>query len=237
MTFWGLYQEKRSARYMPPSLEHSNTAGSHSLAHLQRGSGKNGLRPSGHHPAFLIYPFIFIICAAPVTVGSIFYDGENSVMFMAITGPLMALTGFLDTLVWGSTIVFSDEQFIKDTGLDRFAITSESQRRAFGNMVWVSGGAHDAEGTRGRKSKRSVGKGWWTLGGEARSDSRDNIRDTDRGVHVDTETTVVVETESWKGWDEGAVELPRVEALPLRVLSFDNKDRAWDNIYVGVHHG
>lgn len=133
----------------------------------------------------------------------------------------MALTGFLDTIVWSSTILFSDEESIKQTGLDRFAVTSESQRRAFGNLVWVQGGRRDAEDSENQKPKRK-GRGWWPIRADLESDSREEIRPANevaRGVHVETETSVVVEG-SWKAWDEdGGLQPPYLESLPLRDLS------------------
>lgn len=133
----------------------------------------------------------------------------------------MALTGFLDTIVWSSTILFSDEQSIKQTGLDRFAVTSESQRRALGNLVWVQGGRRDLEGSDNQKPK-SQGKGWWQIRADLESDSREQIRpvnNVSNGVHVETETSVIVEG-GWKGWDDdGGLQPPYLESLPLRDLS------------------
>lgn len=192
------------------------------------------LRPSGHHPAFLVYPFVFTICSAPVTIGSVFAVSEHSMTFMAIAGPIMALTGFLDTIVWGSTILFSDEHTIEQTGLDRFAVTSESQRRAFGNLVWVQGGRRDNEGSQGHKAKRT-GRDWWPIRGEMASDSIEQIRpaqETHTGVHVETETSVVVEG-AWKGWGDGGLQLPYLESLPLRDLS--PPSMAKETRFVGIH--
>lgn len=201
---------------MPPALKRSNTETSRSFTQRKQNTR---LRPSGHHPAFLVYPFVFTMCSAPVTIGSIFAVSENSTTFMAIAGPLMALTGFMDTIVWSSTILFSDEQSIKQTGLDRFAVTSESQRRALGNLVWVQGGRRDPEGTPNQKAKKK-GRDWWPLKSELAVDSREQIRPIDEthgGVHVETETSVVVEG-SWKAWGDDGLEPPYSESLPLRDL-------------------
>lgn len=133
----------------------------------------------------------------------------------------MALTGFLDTIVWSSTILFSDEQSIKQTGLHRFAVTSESQRRAFGNLVWVQGGRRDVEDSENQKAKMN-GRGWWQIRADLESDSREQIRpvnEVSKGVHVETETSVVVEG-TWKAWDDdGGFQPPYLESLPLRDLS------------------
>lgn len=132
----------------------------------------------------------------------------------------MALTGFLDTIVWGSTILLSDEKTIKQTGLDRFAVTTESQRRALGNLVWVQGGQRDLEGARSQKPRRK-GRDWWPVQGHLESDSREQIRpvgDVNKGVHIETETSVVVEGD-WKAWDDGGLQPPYLESLPLRDLN------------------
>lgn len=133
----------------------------------------------------------------------------------------MALTGFLDAIVWSSTILFSDEQSIKQTGLDRFAVTSESQRRAFGNLVWVQGGRRDVEDSENQKAKMN-GRGWWQIRADLESDSREQIRpvnEVSKGVHVETETSVVVEG-TWKAWDDdGGFQPPYLKSLPLRDLS------------------
>lgn len=203
---------------MPPALKHFKTETSRSIAGGQQGSQ---LRPSGHHPAFLIYPVIFTICSAPVTLGSVSSVTENSTTFMAISGPLMALTGFLDAMVWGSTILFSDEKTIKQTGLDRFAVTSESQRRMLGNLVWIQGGQRDLEGSQSQKRKRK-GRDWWPIRGDLESDSREQIRpvvEANDGVFIETETSVVVEG-TWKEtWDDRGPQSPYLESLPLRDLS------------------
>ncbi|KAJ4423696.1 hypothetical protein N0V82_001582 [Gnomoniopsis sp. IMI 355080] len=218
---------------MPPALKRSNTETSRSFAERQQSTR---LRPSGHHPAFLIYPVVFTLCSAPVTLGSVFAVTENSITFMAISGPIMALTGLFDTILWSSTILFSDEKTIKQTGLDRFAVTSESQRRALGNLVWVQGGgggggggqhAGDLEGGTGQRrqkaAKRNGRRDWWPTRGDLESDSREQIRPVgdvvDKGVHVETETSVVVEG-AWKAWDDddGGLQPPYLESLPLRDL-------------------
>ncbi|KAJ4390808.1 hypothetical protein N0V93_004406 [Gnomoniopsis smithogilvyi] len=218
LTFWGLFKDKRSARFMPPALKRSNTETSRSFAERQQSTR---LRPSGHHPAFLVYPVIFTICSAPVTLGSVFAVTENSTTFMAISGPIMALTGLLDTIVWSSTILFSDEKTIKQTGLDRFTVTSESQRRALGNLVWVQGGQRDAGGSQSQKPNRK-GRDWWPIRSDLESDSREQIRpagNVNQGVHIETETSVIVEGGAWKSWDDGGLQPPYLETLPLRDLS------------------
>ncbi|CAN8103193.1 unnamed protein product [Discula destructiva] len=223
LTFWGLHKEQRSSRFMPPSLQRldrNNSRSSSQRAHQSR------LRPSGHHPAFLVYPFIFTLCAMPLSVGTVFGISESSTTYMGIAGPLVALTGLLDTVLWGITMLCSDDQTIIQTGLDRFTLMSEGPRRTFGNMVWVQAGVRgggDGQGGSQRQasSKKAPGKGWWVLGSDSGSDSREQIRvvdETCRVVHVSTETSVVVEPESWKSSDDGSLELCHLKPQPLRDL-------------------
>lgn len=206
LTFWGLYKDKRSARFMPPALKRSATSSSRAASQTNKSLGTS-LRPSGHHPAFLVYPFVFILCSAPVTIGSMFDAAATNTTYVEVTGPLLALTGLLDAIVWSSTLLFTDERTMKQTGLDRFDFTRTPEGRLFGNVVWVQGGTADKEDGRRRqqqKRTRKNGRGWWMLGGDhgpstpVRSESSERIRaagPADGAVHVDVITSVVVQEE------------------------------------------
>ncbi|KAH7028100.1 uncharacterized protein B0I36DRAFT_385986 [Microdochium trichocladiopsis] len=119
-------------------LAHTPTNGN-PMSSAARNSGTK-LRPSGHHPAFLIYPIIYTVVASPLTLGSI-TPLENSTLFMITSATLLSSLGFFNALLWASTIIFSRRDDLVDTGLEYFSFMRTPSDRQYGNMIWVQGGA------------------------------------------------------------------------------------------------
>lgn len=98
------------------------------------------LRPSGHHPAFLIYPCIYTVTGTPLILGSLIPVLERNPIFMGTAGGLLASTGLLDAILWSSIIVFSKREDMVNTGLDQFSFMRTPEGRTLGNIVFVQGG-------------------------------------------------------------------------------------------------
>ncbi|KAH8879767.1 hypothetical protein GQ53DRAFT_755650 [Thozetella sp. PMI_491] len=188
-TFWCLHRKQQSSRFLPrrsPSPSARRDPGNH-----------NGLHPSGHHPAFLIYPIVYMCCATPLTLGSI-TPLENSTPFMIFAGTLLASVGFCDALLWSTTIIFSGNEDMVNTGLDHFAFVRTPEGRTFGNMIWVQGGGREQS-----ENEKTKSGGWWMLGrGRNNSDCEVPLHDVKPssssqhhvgGIQMDVSTSVVIE--------------------------------------------
>jgi hypothetical protein len=125
MVFWSLYHENRSSRYLPRS---QSSPHGHEL-------------PSGHHLAFLIYPFIYIACTSPLAVARLMTTngGSPSVTYYCIAGLTLATNGFWNTILWSTTMLFSNSEDMRNTGLDQFASIRTPASRRYGNMIWING--------------------------------------------------------------------------------------------------
>ncbi|KAK7961787.1 uncharacterized protein PG986_002612 [Apiospora aurea] len=151
-TFVTMLRRKRlSWRHMPESdLESSDQRSQRSQLsqspYQQRRPSRphRGKRPrpvpSGHHPAFLVYPFIYLLVTGPLATGRMLtmagYD--VSMKFYLFAGVLSAAHGFLNVALWSVCILFMDEKEQEELGLDRFMRTPKE--RTYGNMVWIQGG-------------------------------------------------------------------------------------------------
>lgn len=204
LIFYRLWQEGRSSRFMPRRRAGSSTTDVSSGAPAPPRpdacnnnniiSSSTPLRPSGHHPAFLIYPCIYMVTGTPLMLGSLVPVLERSPAFMGAAGALLASTGLLDTILWSSIVLFSRKEDLRYTGLDQFAFMRTPEGRTLGNIVFVQGGsggnsnraldaaaAAAAEGggaaaaaAGARKNnhhrqswhsrKKPQDKGWWRLG-------------------------------------------------------------------------
>lgn len=154
--FYKLKQQNRSSRLMPwhkDPLQHSNSDDpdpdydndNNTLYHTgsdERNSTR--LRPSGHHPAFLIYPCIYGITGTPLILGSLVPVLERNVPFMGMCGTLLGATGLMDALLWSSIILFSKKEYLVEIGMDKFAFTRTPEGRTLGNIVVVQGGSRAA---------------------------------------------------------------------------------------------
>jgi hypothetical protein len=188
--FHRLWRENRSSRFMP---RRPDSAASSSRA---RADDSTPLRPSGHHPAFLVYPCIYTFTGTPLILGSLIPALERIPLFMGTAGSLLAATGLLDSILWSYIIVFSDKADICNTGLDQFAFVRTPEGRNLGNIVYVQGG-QDKWKRQSWHSKKD--KGWWRLGD--RNSSQPSLplkvpNQSDGGIQMNIVTTVVVDDSS-----------------------------------------
>ncbi|KAK1573112.1 uncharacterized protein LY79DRAFT_594104 [Colletotrichum navitas] len=97
-------------------------------------------RLTGYHPAFLVYPFIYIGCSVPLVVGRVtsLLGIDLGIYYFAFAGSILAANGLFNSILWISTILFSAPQDVCDTGLDRFAFV-RTPIRDFGHTVVISG--------------------------------------------------------------------------------------------------
>lgn len=158
-----------------------------------RVGGGGGVRPSSsssdddevsfeHHPAFLIYPLIYVVCTLPLALGRVgtLASAEVPYWYFCMAGALITSNGWLDVLLWGTTrhtVVFGPVGNADALGLETFAFMRTPPGREFGNIVWVQGATFgdddgDGDGGRGRGSGRvgageaaaaaaRRGRSWW----------------------------------------------------------------------------
>ncbi|CAN8100557.1 unnamed protein product [Discula destructiva] len=204
--FYKLWREGRSSRFMPPRRRRRQNSSatqvsSRSRASAAPGSGNTALRPSGHHPAFLIYPCIYCVTGTPLILGSLILPLERNSYFMATAGSLLAMTGLLDTILWSSIILFSKKEDLANAGLDQFSLMRTPEGRTLGNIVFVQGGSGGQGNDRrlNRQSWHTKEKGWWRLG-DRNSLPTSNARmwpadydSENQGIQMEVVTTVMVE--------------------------------------------
>ncbi|KAJ0158719.1 hypothetical protein CTA2_11023 [Colletotrichum tanaceti] len=172
---------------------------------------------AGHHPAFLIYPIIYILCTAPLALGRVITMAgkEVSLEYFCLAGAMIASNGWLDVLLFSTTrhvIIFNASPDYEETGLETFAFMRTPANRRYGNMVWVQGAGSAPrnltadEGTGGWLSKLFRGAG--RRGADAKRDrhrsgahrsiSQESLRRRGgnmEGIQMETVTTVVVEVD------------------------------------------
>ncbi|RKU49019.1 hypothetical protein DL546_009716 [Coniochaeta pulveracea] len=196
-------------------LRRQNAGNSHSLSNQSTAA-------KGHHPAFLIYPVIYVVCTAPLALGRIatMAGAKVPIGYFCAAGALITSNGLLDVLLWGLTrrvLLFGSEVDAEEVGLETFEFMRTPPGRQFGNMVWVQGatngiddeknGAKDGWGWWGWARRRATGRG--ALGKRSsgqrlghkrtgsRSISQESLRGHERaeihGIQMDVVTTVVVE--------------------------------------------
>ncbi|KAJ9138420.1 G protein-coupled glucose receptor regulating Gpa2-domain-containing protein [Pleurostoma richardsiae] len=122
---------------------------------------------SGHHPGFLVYPIIYVVCTLPLCLGRIAtMAGANvPIGYFCAAGALIVSNGWLDALLWGTTrrtLVFGPVDNTDALGLDTFTFMRTPADRRWGNMVWVQG-ATDGIGDEPVYSDRAPGRRtrWW----------------------------------------------------------------------------
>lgn len=206
LIFWKIYRQK-SRRPNP---------GSGSLA------GDNvGNLPSGYHPAFFVYPFVYVVCTIPLAVvrlsqslrgsGSGKSHATDSDAYYCFAAVMMASNGLWNTILWLTTIFISTPEDMQHAGLGTFAFMRTPEWRKFGNMVWISGpmskGVHHLGKGHGRhqgNNNNSSNEGtwwWWRMGGETRlrdsgstqAPSQEFLRLDDNGIQMNVVTTITVE--------------------------------------------
>ncbi|KAI0443733.1 hypothetical protein F4803DRAFT_297740 [Xylaria telfairii] len=139
-----------------------------SLRRQQRRGDLANARNSGyHHPAFLIYPVIYLICILPLAVGRVASMAQKDppIAYFVFSGALVASNGWLDVLLFTTTrrsIVFGDDFGNEDTGVDTFTFMSAAPN-TFGNTIWVRGG---------RQEPKPPSGGWWRILGDPESPVR-----------------------------------------------------------------
>ncbi|KAI0174708.1 hypothetical protein BJ166DRAFT_606619 [Pestalotiopsis sp. NC0098] len=186
VVFWSLWHDKRSSRHLP--------RGRMLAPHEPN-------LPSGHHPAFLIYPFIYIACTSPLAVARLITvsGGNPSVIYYCISGLMLGTNGFWNTLLWSTTMLFSTPEDMRNTGLDQFTFVRTPLERQFGNIVTIEGPA-----TRRNHAAKPAGWWWWNLGGQtrwpqSRNTSQQSLRREtrapaaaapERGIQMDVITTI-----------------------------------------------
>ncbi|KAK2032491.1 hypothetical protein LX32DRAFT_709870 [Colletotrichum zoysiae] len=97
-------------------------------------------RLTGYHPAFLVYPFVYIGCSVPLVIGRVtsLLGIDLGIYYFAFAGSVLAANGLFNSILWTSTILFSAPQDVHDTGLDRFAFI-RTPIRDYGHTVVISG--------------------------------------------------------------------------------------------------
>lgn len=135
----------------------------------------------GATPLMILYPFIYIVCTAPLAAGRIsaLAGHDVSLAYFCASGSLIACNGWLDALLYASTradIVLTEMPPGEEVGLETFAFMGKGQR--FGNVTTVQAG--DGRGNR-LAGRRSHG-----------SDSEENLYGLGR-IGVKGEVTVSVD--------------------------------------------
>lgn len=149
---------------------------------------------SGHHPAFLVYPVIYVLCTAPLAFGRIatMAGAHVSTEYFCLAGALIASNGWLDVVLFSTTrdsILFKSSVDTEEDGIGTFAFMRTPHGRRYGNMVWVQGGLNDGTNRSGgsggvRGQRKNGSRGWEVLGERmgwrgtlGRSSSRASRRD------------------------------------------------------------
>ncbi|KAI3317987.1 hypothetical protein HD806DRAFT_352156 [Xylariaceae sp. AK1471] len=147
-----------------------------SLRRQQRRGDLAEAKNSGyHHPAFLIYPIIYLLCILPLAVGRVatMAGKDPPLGYFCFAGALVASNGWLDVLLFTSTrrsIVFAhgDDLGNEDTGINTFTFT-HSTPKTFGNTIWVRGG-------RDEQHRNAPTGGWWRILGDPETQARKQSR-------------------------------------------------------------
>ncbi|KAI1331792.1 hypothetical protein F5Y16DRAFT_243803 [Xylariaceae sp. FL0255] len=127
-----------------------------------------------YHPAFFIYPIVYLVCILPLAAGRIASMAGRTPPFayFCVAGALTASNGWLDVLVFASTrraIVFANAERLgdEDTGVNTFAFMNQTPT-AFGNSVWIGSG----HGEQQRRQRQQNTNGWWRLLGDSDTETR-----------------------------------------------------------------
>ncbi|KAI1133444.1 hypothetical protein F5Y10DRAFT_274311 [Nemania abortiva] len=175
-----------------------------SLRRQQKRGDLAGTKNSGYHPAFLVYPVIYLICILPLAIGRVatMAGKEPSLGYFCFAGSLAASNGWLDVLLFTTTrrsIVFAQGDDIgkEDTGVTTFTFMNWTPN-TFGNTVWVRGG-------RNEQPRKPPTGGWWRILGDpepqeqrqprlGKSLSQTSLTPLERNaIQMEVVTTIVVE--------------------------------------------
>jgi hypothetical protein len=214
--------------YKGPKLSNSKQAYSSSKSYTDPDTDAEMQQPhtnaqAGYHPAFLLYPIIYVVCTLPLAAGRIATMAGLTVPYwwFCLAGALITSNGWADCLLWGMTrrsLIFGSADDIdeEDTGLDTFDFMRTPRGRQFGNIVWVQGASrrsialpNDAERSGGDKWTNMFGRNWKGVrlesndySGRGRSGSQESLRGADRrprnergdmAIQLDLVTSVTVE--------------------------------------------
>lgn len=231
--FTTLRRQGRSSRFMPrrgaspvsddsaASLAGTQLCGDDTNTNTNNGGRSTStgtpLRPSGHHPAFLIYPCIYGVTGTPLILGSLIPALERNVVFMGVAGGLLAATGLLDSILWSSIVLFSKKEDLADVGLDKFAFTRTPEGRNLGNIVLIQGGRTSDKRQHHRQSWHSKkDQGWWRLGDRNNSQPslpQEHPPEMDDGIQMEIVTSVVVESQECQAAHSRAVSRDRSKSV------------------------
>lgn len=203
MIFFTLWREKRSCRHLPRRPKSPMSSSS---------AGTETPQASGYHPAFLIYPWVYIVCITPLATGRIaLLAGKDlGISYFCFAGSILAANGLFNTILWTSTILFSAPQDMHDTGLDKFRFL-RTPPRDYGNTVVIRGPISQANTHDGCSINGWKDWWWWKFGGTrgwgfpTRTRNAYNyqespmspispvIQEGDQYIHMEVITTVAVE--------------------------------------------
>lgn len=153
--FCVLFVQKRNCRHLPRKRIYTPyTAGLES----------EGPTLSGYHPAFLAYPFVYLLCITPLVIGrvAIIMGKDLGIHFFAFAGSILAANGLFNSILWTTTIMFSASEDIEASGLDKFAFL-RTPARDYGHTVIISGPA--SRGYKATDGKEKTEWWWWRSGG------------------------------------------------------------------------
>lgn len=173
LIFFSLRRRQKQEMSLSP-VTSTHTKGQSSLDYrqqLQSQQPPSQQAAKGHHPAFLIYPVIYVACTAPLALGRIatMAGAKVPLGYFCAAGALITSNGWLDVLLWGLTrraLLFNSEVDTEDVGIETFAFMRTPPGRKYGNMVWVqgaTGGQQDSE-----DDEAKDGWGWWGWPGRRR---------------------------------------------------------------------
>lgn len=145
--------------------------------------------PSDYHPAFLIYPIVYLVCIMPLLVGriSIILGADLGIPFFAFAGAVSAGNGLFNSLLWTSTILFSAPEDVRAAGLDQFRFGNghglRTPARAYGHTVIISGPATASNAGDGGPvgARRCFWSGGQGSQGERERDAEDAAEDEAEG--------------------------------------------------------
>jgi hypothetical protein len=160
IVFFVLWRQKRSCRHLPQRRLHTPVSARREA---------EAPRKSGYHPAFLVYPFIYLICIAPLVVGrvSLIVGYDLGIAYFAFAGSLLAANGLFNSALWTTTILFCAPNDMVATGLDQFTFM-RTPARNYGHTVVISGpvrqgysGTYRGQRDRGGEDEKKDEKDWW----------------------------------------------------------------------------
>lgn len=153
--FCVLFIQKRNCRQLPKKTCHTPYT-----ARLESEEPS----PSGYHPAFLAYPFVYLFCITPLVIGRIalIMGKDLGINYFAFAGSILAAHGLLNSILWTSTIMFSASEDMEATGLHKFSFL-RTPARDYGHTVIISGPA--SRGYKATDGKETTEWWWWRSGG------------------------------------------------------------------------